>query len=138
MTTERRNPDELFNSIQYGFSQAVTATGTRIVSVSGQVAWDADENLIGGGDLAVQAANAPDNLRAALHSADAGVGDVVSLRNYVVDYDPGEAAAISRALKAFFPAGNEPAATWLGVAALASPDLRVEIEAMAVVADSTD
>lgn len=136
MSRERGNPDELFDSVQYGFSQAVAATGTRIVCVSGQVAWDSDQVLVGGGDLHAEATRALENLRIALHSVRAAPSDVVSLRIYIVDYDPGESQSITRALKAFFPAGGEPAATWVGVSCLANPDFRIEIEAMAVVADT--
>ncbi len=135
MTIERGNPDELFDSVQYGFSQAVAASGTRVVSVSGQVAWNADQALIGGGGLNAETTKALENLRVALRSVRAELDDVISLRIYIVDYKLEEAESISRALKAFFPEGKEPTATWVGVSCLANPDFRIEIEAMAVVAD---
>lgn len=135
MTIERGNPGELFDSLQYGFSQAVAASGTRIVSVSGQVAWNADQALIGGGDLNAETTKALENLQMALRSVRAEMSDVISLRIYIVDYKPGESESISRALKAFFSEGKEPTATWIGVSCLANPDFRIEIEAMAVVAD---
>ena len=53
----------------------------------------------------------------------------------IVDYKREESEQISRALMAFFPKGEEPAATWIGVTCLANPDFRIEIEAMAVVAE---
>ncbi len=135
MTVERGNPDELFNSVRYGFSQAVSARGARIVSVSGQVAWTADEQLVGGGDLHAEASKALENLQVTLESLRAKLSDVVSLRLYIVDYDLEESDAISRALKAFFPEGEAPTATWVGVSCLANPDFRIEIEAMAVLAE---
>jgi enamine deaminase RidA (YjgF/YER057c/UK114 family) len=135
MTVERGNPDGLFNSVQYGFSQAVSARGARIVSISGQVAWAADEELVGGGDLHAEATKALENLRVALGSVRAKLSDVVSLRLYIVDYEREDSDAISRALKAFFPEGEAPTATWVGVSCLANPDFRIEIEAMAVVAE---
>ena len=135
MTIERGNPDELFDSVQYGFSQAVAASGTRVVSVSGQVAWNTDHALIGGGDLNAETTKALENIRVALRSVRAELDDVISLRIYIVDYKLEESESISRALKAFFPEGKEPTATWVGVSCLAHPDLRIEIEAMAVVAD---
>ena len=137
MTIERGNPDELFDSVQYGFSQAVAASGTRVVSVSGQVAWNADQALIGGNDLNAETTKALENLRVALRSVRAELDDVISLRIYIVDYKLEESESISRALKAFFPEGKEPAATWVGVSCLANPDFRIEIEAMAVVADTS-
>lgn len=135
MTIERGNPSELFNSVQYGFSQAVAASGSRVVSVSGQVAWNADQSLVGRGDLHAETTKALENLRVALRSVRAELDDVISLRIYIVDYKVEESESISRALKAFFPEGKEPTATWVGVSCLANPDFRIEIEAMAVVAD---
>lgn len=133
MRIKRGNPKELFNSTQYGFSQAVSAEGKRIVTLSGQVAWDADENLTGAGDLYAETTKSLENLKIALESVDARVADVVSLRIYIVDYKWEESEQISRALLEFFPKGEEPAATWIGVTCLANPDFRIEIEAMAVV-----
>lgn len=135
MTIERGNPDALFNSVQYGFSQAVSASGARIVAVSGQVAWDSQQTLVGAGDLGAEATKALENLQVALHSVEAELSDVISLRIYIVDYRQDESESITRVLKSFFPEGKAPAATWIGVACLASPDFRVEIEAMAVVDD---
>lgn len=133
MRMERGNPEELFNSVQYGFSQAVSARGNRIVAVSGQVGWDAAQRLVGRGDLHAETAKALENLALALQSVRAAPSDVVSLRLYIVDYKQAESEMISRALKAAF--AEPPATTWIGVSCLANPDFRIEIEALAVVAD---
>ena len=135
MTMERGNPRELFNSVQYGFSQAVAASGTRIVSIAGQVAWNEKEEMVGGGDLYLETVKALENLQIALRSVRAELSHVIALRIYIVDYKREEAEGISRALKAFFPEGEAPTATWIGVNCLANPDFRIEIEATAVVAD---
>ncbi|TQV81140.1 RidA family protein [Exilibacterium tricleocarpae] len=133
MRITRGNPKELFNSTQYGFSQAVSSEGTRIVSISGQVAWDAGQTLIGAGDLYAETSKSLENLKIALESVQARLEHVISLRIYIVDYKLEESESISRALKAFFPEGREPTATWIGVNCLANPDFRIEIEAMAIV-----
>jgi len=132
MTIERGNPHELFNSVQYGFSQAVAASGTRFISVSGQVAWNAAEELLGGGGLYSETTKALENLQVALRSVRAELSDVISLRLYIVDYKSEDSPSISRALKAFFPLNEAPTATWIGVSCLANPDFRIEIEATAV------
>jgi enamine deaminase RidA (YjgF/YER057c/UK114 family) len=132
MRIKTGNPEALFNSVQYGFSQAVAARGSRLIAVSGQVAWNAEQELIGGDDLGAQTRAALENLRTALQSVDAGLGDVISLRIYVVDLEEQEPEAITSALQAFFPAERAPAATWIGVRSLANPALKVEIEATAL------
>ena len=131
---EQSNPRELFNSLQYGFSQVTVARGSRIVSVSGQVAWNAAQTLEGGESLYAETCKALENLQTALASVQATLADVISLRIYIVDYQPQDADQISQALKMFFPPEQAPAATWVGVASLANPTFRIEIEAMAVMA----
>ncbi|QQB32863.1 hypothetical protein I6I07_19670 [Achromobacter deleyi] len=43
------NPDTVFNTVQYGFSQAVIVTGQRRMLLSGQVGVDAQERTVGPG-----------------------------------------------------------------------------------------
>lgn len=131
MTTTRINPPDLFNSTQYGFAQVVMASGTRTVYCSGQVAWDADED-IGSGDLAEQTRRALDNVGRAMAAAGATLNDVVSLRIYIAGDHIRNTAAVRQALLAAFPADRQPATTWIGVTALANPEFAVEIEAIAV------
>ncbi len=133
MNREVRNPPELFNSVQYGFSQVAFAKGSRMISVSGQVAWDAGEQIVGKGDIYAETVKALENLQVALKSVSAGLDNVIGLRIYIVDYDRvADSDLISKALLEYFPEGQAPTATWIGVASLANPDFRIEIEATAV------
>jgi len=126
------NPPSLFESVPHGFSQAVVASGSRTVHISGQTAWDAGRHILGGRDLAAQARHALENLRIAMRACGGELSDVVSLRIYVVDYDPSKASAVGDALREFFPETARPASTWVGVAALARPEFLIEIEAVGV------
>jgi len=54
MPKEQINPPELFPSLQYGFSQIVTTTGGKTIYLSGQVAWDENEQIVGPNDLGSQ------------------------------------------------------------------------------------
>lgn len=131
MTKEWINPASVFRSLDHGFSQAVVASGRRTLYVSGQIAWDAQKQLVGGGDLEKQARQAFANLEAVVRSARGTLADVVSLRIYVVDYRPEKAAAVGSAFRRAFGEAR-PAATWIGVAALADPGFLIEVEATAV------
>src|SRR5262245_20536457 len=133
MTKERINPPSLFPSLQHGFSQIVTAQGGKTVYVSGQTAWDANKQIIGGTNLGEQARQALRNVRTAVETVDGTMADVASLRIYVVNYKPEDAEAIGEALREFFPADARPASTWLGVTSLAVRGFLIEIEAIAVV-----
>lgn len=133
MPKEYINPPSLFPSQHHGFSQAVVATGTRTIYVSGQTAWDARRELIGGRDLAAQARQAFRNVRIAVEAGGGSLEDVVSLRIYVVDYQPEKAEAIGPALRESFHGSAMPAATWIGVVSLADPGFLIEVEAIAVI-----
>lgn len=115
------------------FSQVVVATGKRTVYTAGQVSIDERGELVGGGDLAAQTTQAMRNVGLALEAAGAGYADVVKITTYVVNYRPEQRAVIGKARAPFFTAGEPPASTLVGVAALALPEWLVEIEAVAVV-----
>jgi len=134
MTRSYVNPPALFESLPHGFSQAVVASGSRTVHVSGQTAWDAGRRILGGRDLAAQARHALENLRLAMRACGGDLSDVVSLRIYVVGdpSEPAKAAAVGDALREVFPEDARPASTWIGVAALARPEFLIEIEATGV------
>lgn len=69
------------------------------------------------------------NLRAVLALAGADLGDVVKTTVFLTDM--ADFAAFNAAYRAFFPS-DPPARSTVGVAALARPQLVVEIEAVAV------
>src|SRR5947208_16615224 len=132
MSKEYTNPDSLFGSLEYGFSQIVAANGAKTVYISGQTAWDTQRQIIGGTDLAQQARQAPRNLQGAVEAVGGTLTDVVALRIYIVNYKPEQAGAVGGALREFFPKEERPASTWIGVSALAMADFLIEIEATAV------
>ena len=131
MPKEFVNPDGLFPSVPHGFSQAVVASGKKMVFISGQTAWDARKKIVGGNNLLEQAKQALGNLTAAIEAAGGNLKDIVALRIYIVNYQPENANAVGTALREFFPQ-NPPASTWIGVSSLAVPEFLIEIEATAV------
>ena len=132
MPKEYINPNSLFPSLPHGFSQVVIATGKKMVFVSGQTAWDAKKNIVGGDSVLEQAREAFRNLEKAMEAAGGTLKDVVALRIYVVDYQAESGTAVGIALREFFSPENPPASTWIGVSALAVPEFLIEIEATAV------
>src|SRR5215216_5716392 len=98
MPKEYLNPDSLFPSLELGFSQIVATSGRKTIYISGQTAWDANKQIIGGTSLAEQAMQAFRNLQTAVEAAGGKLSDVVSLRIYIVNYQREEADAISNAL----------------------------------------
>jgi enamine deaminase RidA (YjgF/YER057c/UK114 family) len=133
MPKQYLNPDTLFSSLPIGFSQAVVAQGSKTVYLSGQTAWDANKQIVGGNDLGEQTRQALRNVRLGVETAGGTLADVVSLRIYIVNPRPGDTGLVGEALREFFSADKPPTSTWIGVMSLAMPEFLIEIEAIAVI-----
>jgi enamine deaminase RidA (YjgF/YER057c/UK114 family) len=131
MPRQALNPAELFNSLQYGFSQIAIGQGRKIVTISGQVGWDENEQIVGGDDFKQQTLKAFRNLDIAIRAAGGTLADILSLRIYIVASAMSQSGAVREGLQQFFPQ-SPPTATWIGVPCLADPDFLIEIEATAV------
>ena len=112
-----------------GFTQVVTTMdrGVKTIFISGQVGR--------GDDLRAHVESAFQGVVRRLEQAGATVEDVVKIRIFVKDFEPDQYGVIRETRLATFPEGHWPTSTMIGVQALASDALRVEIEAIAVVAE---
>jgi enamine deaminase RidA (YjgF/YER057c/UK114 family) len=130
---ELLNPAGLPEPVPY--RQMSVSTGSRIVHLAGQVARAADGAPVGAGDLAAQVAQAYRNVATALSAVGGTFDDVAALTVYVVDWSPEKMAALGEGVgRVADQLGGSPARpiTLIGVAALAEPDLLVEVQAVAV------
>ena len=116
--------------------QVSIATGSKLVFMAGQVAWDAGGALVGEGDLAMQIEQCYLNVAAAVAGAGGSFDNVAKLTTYIVDWtiEKGPLLQEGRA-RAFAKLGVSSLApgTLIGVKALYTPDILVEIEAIAVI-----
>ncbi|GAA2786993.1 RidA family protein [Saccharopolyspora taberi] len=134
MAVELVNPDGLPKPEVY--RQLSIATGSKLVFLAGQVARDAHGNRIGEGDLAAQVEQSYLNIATALAEVGGSFDDVAKLTVYVVDWTPDKMPLLGDGIRAAAAKlGIDPTKpiTLLGVAALAEPDLLVEVEATAVI-----
>src|ERR1700712_1636119 len=118
------------------FHQVSNATGSRLVFIAGQVAWDTDGTLVGEGDLAAHVEQSYLNVGASLAEVGGSLGNIVKLTNYVTNWtvdkmplvQDGRARACAKlGVTKFMPPG-----TLIGVAALFVPEHLIEVEAIAV------
>jgi enamine deaminase RidA (YjgF/YER057c/UK114 family) len=116
-----------------GYSHVAEFSG-RLVAVSGQVAWDADGNVVGRDDVEVQARQVFANLGTALAAAGTDLAHVVKLTVFLTDI--GDVATVRRVRNEFVDAASPPASTLVQVVALVDPALKIEVEALAVVEDA--
>jgi enamine deaminase RidA (YjgF/YER057c/UK114 family) len=125
-SVSRRNPSTLWDMSSGGYSQISVAEPGRLAFLSGQVAWrpsgeDAPNDIPG------QAKIAAANLAAALKELEASSQDIVLLRVYVVDATTEAFLQVMTALSDLV-GDAMPSITTIGVQALYSPDILVEIE----------
>ncbi|WP_138763308.1 RidA family protein [Pseudomonas lactis] len=125
------NPTTVFNSLQYGFSQAMEVPEGRRIMLSGQVGVDAQERTVGPG-VAEQTATALDNVEKVLAAVGGDLSHVIMLRLYIVESAREQQEPIAEALRQRF-AHNPPPSSWIIVSGLSLPQWLIEIEAEAVV-----
>ncbi|MGR3965010.1 RidA family protein [Pseudomonas sp. 910_23] len=125
------NPTTVFNSLQYGFSQAMEVPQGRRIMLSGQVGVDAQERTVGPG-IAEQTATALDNVEKVLAEVGGDLSHVIMLRLYIVESAREQQEPIAEALRQRF-AHNPPPSSWIMVSGLSLPEWLIEVEAEAVV-----
>lgn len=123
------NPQELYDGSAFGMSHAVCDTDSNLVFISGQIDWNL-EYQVSETSVVGQTKKALANLNTALVAADSSVENLLQVRIYMRGEISDYINEIAPILSDFF-GESRPAMTGIGVASLVSPEVLVEIEAIA-------
>ncbi len=104
-----------------------------LLFISGCGPFDEENRIIGGDDAAQQCRQVLKNIDKILVAANASFADVLKVTVYLTDV--GDRTVINPVRKEFF-GQTRPASTLIGVAALAIPEMKVEIDAVAALGGS--
>jgi 2-iminobutanoate/2-iminopropanoate deaminase len=103
-----------------------------MVFISGMTARDTDGRVVGAGDIEVQTRQVCENLKHAVGAAGGTLDDVVRVDVFVRNIEHFE--AIHRVRREYF-GSPAPASTMLEVSKMVSPEMLIEINAIAVISD---
>ncbi len=112
------------------YKLATRLEGGRLVYISGQVAWDANGDIMGKGDIRTQARQVFQNLRAVLQAAGGDLKDLMKITTYITKIE--DFPAVAEARSQAFP-GELPASTLIVVNSLFHPDFLIEVEGVAAI-----
>ena len=110
------------------YTLATRLEGSRLLYISGQVAWDASGNIVGTGDVRAQARQVFHNLQSVLQAAGGDLSNLMKITTYITKIEDFPAVAEARA-EVF--RGELPASTLIVVKSLFHPDFLIEVEGVA-------
>lgn len=122
------NPEAL--SKPTGYTHVLETSGSRTLYLSGQIAFDAEGNVVGRGDMQAQTEQVFKNIEAALAAVGASFADVVKVSYFITDIS--QMQSVREVRNRYFASDRLPASTAVEVSRLVHPDLLIEIEAVAV------
>jgi enamine deaminase RidA (YjgF/YER057c/UK114 family) len=114
-----------------GSSMGVVQHPGHVVHLTGQVAFDENEAIVGPGDVGAQTHQCIRNIATVLAEVGGLLDDVVSVTTYFTDRS--QLPIIQEVRSRYFGADTAPASTSVMVAGLGHPDFLVELTAIAAI-----
>ena len=123
--------EKVWKSRGRGFSMGIIQSEGIVIHLTGQVAWDTEEKIVGKGDVAEQTRQCFRNIENLLGEVGGKLEDIVSITTYFLDLE--DLPKIQAVRNEFLPQENAPASTSVKVAGLGHKDFLVELTPIAVV-----
>ena len=114
-----------------GFQMGAVQPEGEIVHLTGQVAWDQNEQIIGLGNIEAQTRACFENIEKLLRVVGGDLNDVVSITTYFTDRN--QLPAIQKIRNEFLSNKSAPVSTSIMVAGLGHKDFLVELTPIAVI-----
>lgn len=128
---DRFNPAGMWQPNGRAFSQGVAQGDGVVLHITGQVAWDEHDNVVGVGNVEEQMEKAVDNVRTVLAEVGGTLGDIVSMTIYFLDR--AHLPVIQRVRSRHLDVTTAPASVLIQVPGLVLPEFLVELVPIAVV-----
>lgn len=117
-----------------GFQMGTIQPQGVTVHLTGQVAWDQNENIVGIGNVEVQTRQCFENMRDLLMVVGGCLEDIVSITTYFTDRS--QLPSIQKIRSEYLDSDTAPVSTSVMVAGLGHEDFLVELTPVAVIPDN--
>ena len=129
--TIRFNSDHSWSPRGRGFNMGVVQPEGKVIHFTGQVAWDANENIVGRYDVGEQTRQCFRNIIHILNEVGGIPDDLISITTYFLDL--AHLPDIQAVRNEFLSVEHAPVSTSIKVAGLGHEDFLVELTPIAVV-----
>ncbi len=129
MATRFINPPEI--AAGNGYTHVVEVSNSKMIYLSGQVAFDVNRNIVGKDNLEAQTRQVFENIKAALAAAGADFSHVVKVSVFMLDIS--QIAVVRGVRDQYVNTAQPPASSAFEVRKLFRDDVLIEIEAIAAV-----
>ena len=123
--------EKVWKARSRGFSMGMVQPEGKVIHLTGQVAWDSEENIVGKDDVAEQTRQCFRNIENLLNEVGGKLEDIVSITTYFLNLD--DLPKIQAVRNEFLPEIHPPVSTSVKVAGLGHEDFLVELTPIAVV-----
>ena len=126
--------ERVWKSRNRGFSMGTIQPEGKVIYLTGQVAWDANENIVGKDDVVEQTRQCFRNIENLLLEVGCRLSDIVSITTYFLNLE--DLPKIQAVRNEFLPTIDPPVSTSVKVAGLGHEDFLIELTPIAVLSSN--